>query len=755
MSRPLFLTALLLAPVPAHAQGNPPARPQAEEGAEEEIVVTGQRARGAALGEIKPEVTLGSGDIRSLGVGSVTEILAELAPQIRGTGGGQPLILLEGHRISGRQEIERIPAEAIARVDVLPEQVAIKYGYPATQKVVNFVLRKRFRAWTLEGRSRFATGGGAFRGNGSANYFSVRNGARLTLGAEYTGTEMLTEAQRDIAGTGRSLIASEQEFLLNAGYARSLADRLSAAINGSLTTDRKHALLDAAKPRTVNGESAHLGTTVNLDGRRWRGTWTASFDHDEARTIASVSGPGAPADRTRSNTDVLATDLTMNGGLVALPAGDIAFTGRIGGSTSSYDSASTRPSAISSASATALSRSLALGAVSLDVPVLDSPSRFIGAFSINGNAEVQTLSDFGTLRSFGYGFSWSPVKAVSLIASYKDAESAPTMQQLGGPVLPDGLVRVYDYVRGATALVSYTTGGNPALARADVREWRLGANVKALDKPSLSFSVNYTGTRTDNGIAALPAATAASGAAFPGRFVRDGAGNLIAVDARPVNIAHQRSDVLRWGINFSKTLKTPQAQIDAMRAYMKKRFPGGPPGVGMAQGMGRGGGGGGGSRLSFSLYHSIHLAERATLLDGQPEIDLLDGGTLSGGAPQPRHEVEVQAGYSRGWLGARLTGNWQSATHVRDPGGLATGNLRFSSLATANLRLFVNLGQIPSVLRDHPFLFGTRLSVGINNILNQRQHVTDGTGSTPPAYSAAQLDPLGRTITFSLRKLLF
>ena len=54
-----------------------------------------------------------------------------------------------------------------------------------------------------------------------------------------------------------------------------------------------------------------------------------------------------------------------------------------------------------------------------------------------------------------------------------------------------------------------------------------------------------------------------------------------------------------------------KAQIDAMRAYMKKRFPGGPPGVGMAQGMGRGGGGGGGVRLQQAggglgwEYHSV------------------------------------------------------------------------------------------------------------------------------------------------------
>lgn len=774
MHKLLFLPAMLLASSSAYAQDTSPSRPQLDDQAEEEIVVTGQRPRGSAIGDIKPELTLNGGDIRALGVGSVSEVLAELLPQ---TNGRPPLILLEGHRVSGLQEIRTIPSEAIARIDILPEQVALKYGYPADQKVVNFVLRKRFRAWTLEDKNRFATEGGAYSGTGSASYFSVRNGARFNLSGEYNGTEMLTEAERGVTGqggadTGRSIIASEQQFTMNMGYARPLADRLSASVNGELMTDRTRALLGPDMPRTISSQNAHLGTTLNFDGKPWRATWTTSLDHDEARTISSILGTGQPADRARSNNDVLQSDLTVNGSLFSLPAGDASLTARIGGALSSYDSDSTR----ATGPTPALHRSLGLGALNLDLPVLDSPSPFVGKLSISGNAKLQTLSDFGSLRTFGAGMNWAPSKAVSLIVSYKAEKSAPTVQQLGDPLLSNGSVRVFDYVQGTSAQVQYLTGGNPFLLKPDVREWRLGLTAKLLDKPSLTFTLDYTGTRTDDGIIALPAATSASEAAFPTRYGRDSAGNLTFIDARPVNIAHQRSDQLRWGINFSKTLKTPQAQVDAMRAFMAKRFPGGtqgsPPagagaqpsgassadrnGPGGGRGGGfRGGGGGGGGRLSLSVYHTVHLAERATLLDGQPQIDLLNGETLNGGAPQPRHEVEVQAGYARGWVGARITGNWQSAAHVRDPGGAPSSDLRFGDLATVNMRLFFNIGQIPSVLRDHPFLFGTRLTVGVNNIFNTRQKVTDGNGVTPFAYRSALLDPLGRTITISLRKLLF
>lgn len=779
--RPFLLTACFaatLAPIPVDAQQQT-STPQQDEQAEDEIVVTAStRLPGSALGEIKPEVTLGGADVRALGVSSVSEILSELAPQIRGTGGGAPLILLEGRRVSGRQEIERIPSEAIARVDVLPEQVALKYGYPADQKVVNFVLRKRFRAWTLDGRQRLATEGGGGRTNAEASYFSVRDGARFNLAAEYTNTDLLTEADRGLIGTagvtGRSLISAGEQFEANASYHRPLSERLTASVNGVVTTDETRALTGAIgdQTRTTSSQTARLGTTMNLDVARWRGTWTSAYDHSESRAISTVITPGQPADQARSNDDMLVSDISINGPVARLPAGDVSLTGRAGGTLSRYDSQSLRAANQQSA---ALKRTSGIGALNVDIPVLDSPTRWIGDLSINANAQGETLSDFGTVRGFGGGFSWAPIKTVSLVGSYKDAETAPTIQQLGDPQIITDSVRYFDYINGQSRLVQFTAGGNPALDKAQVREWRLGLNVKALDTPNLSLSLDYTRKRTENGITALPALTFASLAAYPGRFTFDPFGALIGVDARPVNIAEQQSDVLRWGINFSKSLKASQAQIDAMRAYMAKRFPGGPPGAGQGGGPGagtsgppsgggggRGGGGGfggrgggGGGRLSFSLYHSIHLTEKATLIAGQPQIDLLNGGTLNGGAPQPRHEVEATAGYNRGWLGGRLTANWQSSANVRDPGGTPSGNLRFDDLAKVNLRMFINVGQIPSVLRDHPWLFGTRIGVGVTNIFNARQRVTDGTGITPPAYSGAQLDPLGRTITISVRKLLF
>jgi outer membrane receptor protein involved in Fe transport len=47
-----------------------------------------------------------------------------------------------------------------------------------------------------------------------------------------------------------------------------------------------------------------------------------------------------------------------------------------------------------------------------------------------------------------------------------------------------------------------------------------------------------------------------------------------------------------------------------------------------------------------------------------------------------------------------------------------------------------------------------RVSLSVQNILNTLQKVTDGSGATPTAYQGAYLDPDGRTVMLSIRKML-
>ena len=752
---------------------------------ENEIVVTGERPRGSVAGDIAPELTLNPADVRALGVSNVTELLAELAPQLAsGRGDGPPVVLLEGRRISGFREIATLPAEAIARVEILPEETALKFGFPANQKVVNIVLRQRFRAFTLEADGRAATGGGGFNAEGEFDFLRIHRNGRFNINAEYESTDRLLESQRGVISSvgqpeARTLLPARQQFKLNATLNRNFANDLSATLNGELTTDATQALfgqpaaVQSPLERSAGTQTGYAAASVNGMLAKWRWTFTANYTRIDSKTLIDrLSGPTTvAADLARSASDVGIADFTISGTPLKLSAGDVSATAKIGTQFSSFQASSLRAAVATTGGVT---RNIGNGQISVDVP-LTSRRRgvlsAIGDLSLNANAAAQRLSDYGTLTTIGYGANWSPLKGVSILASYTDDDGAPSPQQIGNPVVAQTGVQFFDFVRGENVTVTQISGGNPALLKSNAKTWKLGVNLKPFAKPDISLQADYVRTRTTNGVAALPPASLASQAAFAGRYIRDAAGVLTSVDARAVNFASADRSQLRWGINFSKPLKTSQSQIDAMRALFRERFPNGPPpGFGQGGGGGQSGGppgggrgfggggfgggpGGGGGRLTLAVYHTIHFTDRVTLLSGLPAIDLLNGGVIGTGGGQPRHEIDVQAGVAKNGFGLRVNGNWQSATRV--DGATAADDLRFSDLAKVDLRLFANLGQMPSILRSAPWLRGTRVTLGVNNLFDSRQRVTDGTGVTPLAYQPGTLDPLGRTIRISVRKLLF
>jgi outer membrane receptor protein involved in Fe transport len=112
--------------------------------------------------------------------------------------------------------------------------------------------------------------------------------------------------------------------------------------------------------------------------------------------------------------------------------------------------------------------------------------------------------------------------------------------------------------------------------------------------------------------------------------------------------------------------------------------------------------------------------------------------------------VEFQAGWSNNGVGARLSGNWRSATKVE---GGANGDLRFDDVATVDLRLFANLGERFDLVAKHPWLIGSSVRLEVDNLLDEKPKVRDALGEVPFSYQQDLLDPLGRTVTISFRKL--
>jgi outer membrane receptor protein involved in Fe transport len=150
----------------------------------------------------------------------------------------------------------------------------------------------------------------------------------------------------------------------------------------------------------------------------------------------------------------------------------------------------------------------------------------------------------------------------------------------------------------------------------------------------------------------------------------------------------------------------------------------------------------------MSLYHTWYFRDDVRLSAGDPPIDLLNGGTIGAGG-QPRHKVQLNAGWLDNGVGLRFSGDWVSGTEIFDNGS-GSGPLFFSSLATFDIRLIANLQQR---FVGKAWAEGTRLTLALNNVFDTRQDIHDAAGSTPKIYQSAFLDPYGRTISFSFRRL--
>jgi outer membrane receptor protein involved in Fe transport len=185
---------------------------------------------------------------------------------------------------------------------------------------------------------------------------------------------------------------------------------------------------------------------------------------------------------------------------------------------------------------------------------------------------------------------------------------------------------------------------------------------------------------------------------------------------------------------------------------------GGGGGGGMQVRMGGGGGGRGGGmqpgqgRFNLSIYHTYRIQDEIVIADGLPVLDLLDGSATGSRGGSPRNEIQAQAGVFRNGKGAFLNANWRDSTFVD---GGAGPDLFFSDLATVNLNVFIDLGSQAGWVAKYPWLKGSRLNLGVQNLFDSRLEVTSSNGDAPLNYQPDYLDPMGRTISLTFRKILF
>ena len=554
---------------------------------------------------------------------------------------------------------------------------------------------------------------------------------------------------------------------------------------------------DAPRPLERESETnvVQTGSTFNhvLGSWRWtvtgnyartanqtRTTRNADFTALRAGVLAGTINPFAAdfganllflapdlANSLNQNMDVRST---LAGTVLKVPAGDVQMTFASGFTRQMLDSETWRSSVTNNV---ALRRNIMNHSVNAELPLTSRDfglGSVIGEWAINGNIGYSDLSDFGQLLDYGAGLRWAPARNLTFQASITGDENAPGIGQLGNPTLVTPNVATYDFIRGESLFINVITGGNAALIGEKRRDLILNANWTPNFIKDFALQFSYFKNNSRNTTAVFPLLTPEIEAAFASRVVRDLDGRLVSIDQRPVNFDSEKSQRIRWGFNVSGSIGAAPAA----------RGPfGGPPGAGTPRGPGaatgapagapagapraaggRGFGGGGGfgagggqpSRWNIALYHTYRIQEEILIRPGVPILDLLNGSATSSNGGAARHEVELSGGMFHKGFGLRLQGTYKSGTTAKGTGLPGSNDLRFSDIAAINVFLFVNLDQQARVVKAAPFLKGSRITLRVENILNDIVDVRDQNGNVPLGYQQGYIDPRGRVFELSVRK---
>ena len=199
-------TAIVLGlaiPVGISAQEAPPSDPPSPE-----VTVTGKRIPGSIIGAVEPVAVLDAQALAALGATSLSDLLKKVKALTSSSGGGEPVMLLNGRRVSGFAEFQSLPYEAMERIEVLPEQEAARFGYPPNVRVMNFITKKKFRAVTVHLLPGVTTEGGGGTRYSEVTSARIDGPRRLTFNVSHLRQDPVLQSQRDILPDPETLFAT-------------------------------------------------------------------------------------------------------------------------------------------------------------------------------------------------------------------------------------------------------------------------------------------------------------------------------------------------------------------------------------------------------------------------------------------------------------------------------------------------------------------------------------------------------------------
>ena len=506
---------------------------------------------------------------------------------------------------------------------------------------------------------------------------------------------------------------------------------------------------DPLRPLTSGFDATSQAASATLSASlgRWQTRLMARFDRRSQDFTYQYTGPVFGADAiipdevdpysgiiagripvisqlATSRTTTFHADFEAEGPLLSLWAGEVQ--GRVGVGAGWIDF-----SADSLSGERSLNRPDRLVRGGITVPLTGRDPAFLsflGESDLSFDYAVTDLGRFGSVERQSLVLDWLPASWLRLTASTSRDGRPLSLETQSAPSTISPNTPYFDPLTGESVYVTAIYGGAGELINEELRSRSLAMTLLPWPKYKLQFESEYIVDDLRNQVGALPPPTTAIVLAFPDRFIRDSDGTLVTVDNRSINFFRQRSERLRLGLRFN----LPLGAASSVKGEDGKtrRTPA--------------------TTLQFNASHIVLLTNELTIREGLPVIVMRAGGAVGIGGGLPRSISSAGLAVTHGSSGLRLDYRRRGGSTLIYGLPADPDRLEFSPIATLDVKAYADLGQI---FRDSKLAKGTRVTLAVDNLFNDRQQVTDQTGATPQAFQPVRRDPVGRTVMIELRKL--
>lgn len=362
---------------------------------------------------------------------------------------------------------------------------------------------------------------------------------------------------------------------------------------------------------------------------------------------------------------------------------------------------------------------------SLSLPISDAQGEglsFIGDLNLDFSATKQIVTGSSSQSGYSINGRWGPSSSIQFISSYDYTDAAPAIALLDAPNISSP-TRIYDHIIGGISEPIVLTGGNPQLRSGHRKNFSFSAILRPLGNEKVTLNVRYNHSISKNGVAQFPELTPAIEAAFADRIERDNQGNLLFIDARPINLAYAQDTDLVTTLAYRKGARSQHKNRSSVDTQSRRSNP---------------------LQFSFSVTHRWRLRSDLTIHPGVPAINQLE---LNG---QSKHAASFQANMSQKGYGVTLNGNWSSKASI--PADSSFKGAIIKPPFKLDLSLFAEPANLGLSKKGPSWLKGLKISFDVHNLTNSYRKVLALDGTLMPSTSRSEIDPIGRTIKLSLRK---